>query len=183
MATLTLSGGEKLEAKLAEIASKIAKGGTLRVGFLEDATYPDGTPVAMVAAIQNFGAPARGIPPRPFFTNFITNNSAKWGEQFVAALNAMDFDLEKALNAMGGAMAGQLQESIIETNAPPLSKVTLLLRQRFSDHTNITFDDVLAAWSDIAEGVEPTISGSGAKPLVWTGHMLQSVDYEVTMDG
>lgn len=182
MVSVTLSGGDKLEKALADIASKIAKGGTLRVGFLEDAKYPDGTPVAMVAAIQNFGAPAKGIPPRPFFNKFITDNSDKWGDALGRLLALHDFDVEKALNLMGMGMVGQLQTAIRDTNAPPLSKVTLLLRERFSDHANIEFEDVLQAWQDIAAGVEPTISGTGAKPLVWTGHMQNSVDYEVTGD-
>lgn len=183
MATIKLSGGDKLEQKLAEIAAKVARGGTLRVGFLEGATYPDGTPVATVAAIQNFGAPAKGIPPRPFFTNFIKEKSDRWGEQFAAILRNNDFDVIKALNLMGMGMASQLQQSIIDTNAPPLSDVTLLLRDRFRDHVDITFADVLKAWQDIADGVQPEASGTAAKPLVWTGHMLNSVDYEVTDNG
>ncbi len=180
MVSLTLSGGDKLEQKLADIAKRVAKGGTLRVGFLEDAKYPDGTPVAMIAAIQNFGAPAKGIPPRPFFTKFITENSDKWGAALGNLLEANDFDVEKALNLMGMGMVGQLQTAIRDTNAPPLSKVTLLLRERFSDHAAIEFGDVLQAWQDVANGVEPTISGTGAKPLVWTGTMQNAADYEVT---
>lgn len=180
MAQLTLSGGERLEAKLAEIAAKVAKGGTLRVGFLETARYPNGTPVAQVAAIQNFGAPAAGIPPRPFFTKFIEDNSGKWGDALGRLLAANDFDVEKAFNLMGMGMVGQLQTAIRDTNSPPLSKVTLLLRERFPDHSTIEFADVLQAWQDIADGVEPTISGTGAKPLVWTGQMQNSVNYEVT---
>lgn len=49
------SGGAALEAKLREIAAKVAKPNMVRVGFLEDATYPDGTPVALVAATNEYG--------------------------------------------------------------------------------------------------------------------------------
>ena len=56
----TLKGGAHADAYLQKIADRIKQAGTLRVGFLEGATYPDGTSVAMVAAIQNFGAPALG---------------------------------------------------------------------------------------------------------------------------
>lgn len=49
------SGGAALEAKLREIATKVAKPNMVRVGFLEDATYPDGTPVALVAATNEYG--------------------------------------------------------------------------------------------------------------------------------
>lgn len=181
MATITLSGGDKLERRLAGIAARIAKGGKLRVGFLEDAKYPDGTSVAMVAAIQNFGAPARGIPPRPFFNKFITDNSEEWGAQLARLLAGSGYDVEKAFNIMGMGMVGQLQTAIIETNAPPLSKVTLLLRERFPAG-DYEAADVWQAFADISDGVEPNASATGAKPLVWSGVMLNSVDYEVDMD-
>lgn len=55
MTEISLSGGDKLEQRLSEIAARIGRTGTVRVGFLEGATYPDGTSVAMVAALLNFG--------------------------------------------------------------------------------------------------------------------------------
>lgn len=54
MARATFSGGAAMQEKLREIASKL-EAKTLRVGFLEDATYPDGTSVATVAATNEFG--------------------------------------------------------------------------------------------------------------------------------
>ena len=38
----SFSGGEALEKKLAELAERLGESKTLRVGFLEGATYPDG---------------------------------------------------------------------------------------------------------------------------------------------
>lgn len=51
----TFSGGAALEAKLREIAAKVGKPNAVRVGFLENATYPDGTPVALIAATNEYG--------------------------------------------------------------------------------------------------------------------------------
>lgn len=48
-------GGDKLTAKLREIAERAGKANTVRVGFLEDATYPDGMHVAQVAATNEYG--------------------------------------------------------------------------------------------------------------------------------
>ncbi len=162
------------------MSRQLARGGKLRVGFLEDAKYADGTPVATVAAIQNFGAPAKGIPPRPFFNKFIDDNADEWGNRLARLLSGNDFDVEKSLNQMGMGMVGQLQTAIIETDSPALSKVTLLLRERFPTG-DYEAADVWAAFSDVSDGVEP--SGGNAKPLVWSGHMLNSVDYEVEADG
>jgi len=176
----TLKGGDKLEAYLADLSRKVGKGGTLRVGFLEGATYPDGTPVATVAAIQNFGAPAKGIPPRPFFSKMIEDGSGNWGPMVAAALKATGMDVKAALEMVGHPLDGELRQAIVEMNAPALSPVTLLLRDRFQGNpSEITFADVQQARRDVAAGMAPAASGTQAKPLVWSGHMLQSVDHEV----
>lgn len=174
MTTATLSGGEDLERKLAEIARKISRGANLRVGFLEGATYPDGTSVAAVAAINNFGAPEKGIPARPFFSNMIRENSGAWGDELAGLLEVTNFDVSRALNMMGEHIASQLRQSIIETVAPPNSPVTNLLKQRFP-MGGYDFDEVLRAWDDVAAGE----SAPAGKPLVWTGTMLRAVEYEV----
>lgn len=172
-----LKGGERAQAALDELARKLTGGPlSLRVGFLEDAKYDDGTPVATVAAIDNFGAPARGIPPRPFFSDMIKAHAAEWGGNLGAILEATDNDAGRALNLLGLHIAGQLQTSIRETNGPPNSPVTNLLKQRFPTRDGMTFADVLQAWHDVAAGNDSAPAG---KPLVWSGKMLESVRSEV----
>jgi hypothetical protein len=144
----TISGGKKLEAELRRIGERITRPGTLRVGFLENARYPDGTPVAMIAAIHNFGAPRAGIPPRPFFSNMIANKSGEWPKAIAALLRQHDYDAPRSLDIAGAAIAGQLRQSIVDTNSPPLAPSTIK-RKGF------------------------------AKPLIFSGHMWQSVDHEV----
>ena len=159
----TITGGAKLEAKLKELAALVAKPATLRVGFLENAKYPDGTPVALIAAIQDFGAPSVGIPPRPFFRNMIAAKKGEWPAAIAALLKANDLDAEKALDQAGQAIARQLRQSIIDTNTPALAESTLRKR-------------------GVPAGTkyDPTDSSTfGAKPLVDTGHMLNSVDHDV----
>lgn len=125
MVTKTLRGGEKMEAALNDLAQKMGEAKTLRVGFLENATYPNGTPVAMIAAIQNFGAPAAGIPPRPFFSNMVAEKSGEWPQAIAALLPSNDFNVTKVLSLAGAAIAGQLRESITNTNDPPLAPATI----------------------------------------------------------
>ena len=125
MATKYVSGGDKLAERLREIATRLGRGGTLRVGFLEKATYPDGTPVAMVAAIQDFGAPAVGIPPRPFFRNMVAAKQAGWPDAIEQNLIATDYDVDKTLARVGEGIAGQLKQSIVDTNEPPLKPATI----------------------------------------------------------
>lgn len=122
---VTVSGGARADKYLADLAKRLGKGKTLKVGFLEGATYPDGTPVALVAAIQNFGAPAKGIPPRPFFTNMVRDKSSEWGPALGPLIEGYDGDTGKALDALGMGIAGQLQQSIRDTNTPPLAPATV----------------------------------------------------------
>lgn len=143
-----VKGGEKLAARLAAIARTIRNASSVRIGFLENARYPDGTPVAMIAAIGNYGAPRAGIPPRPFYTNMIAAKQGEWPRAIAGLLKSTDYDALRTLQLTGEAIAGQLRQSIIDTNDPPLKPATIR-RKGFS------------------------------KPLVETGHMLNSVDYEV----
>jgi hypothetical protein len=118
------------------------------VGFLEGATYPDGTSVAMVAVIQDFGAPNAGIPPRPFFRNVVAEGKMTWGKSLVTILKDNDYDAKRALKLMGEGIRGQIQNSITNGSFTPLKPATV--RRKGFD-----------------------------KPLIDTGHMLNSVDYEV----
>ncbi|WP_313449686.1 hypothetical protein [Atlantibacter hermannii] len=144
----SFSGGDALERNLAEMAEKLGEGKVLRVGFLENATYPDGQQVAMVAAANEFGNPANNQPPRPFFRNMIADNKDTWPDDIGRIAQATDFDGEQTLGLMGEHIKGQLQQSIRELMEPPLSPVTIEKKG---------FD----------------------KPLIGTGHMLNSVDYDI----
>jgi hypothetical protein len=121
----TIRGGQRFERLLRSIATSVSRPGTLRVGFLENATYPDGKPVAMIAAIHNYGAPRAGIPARPFFSNMIAKKQGEWPAAIAGLLRANDYDAPRALDVAGAAIAGQLRQEIIDTNAPPLAPSTI----------------------------------------------------------
>lgn len=175
MVSRALSGGAALNAKLSQLAEKISTASSVKVGFLENSQYPDGTPVAMIAAIQNFGAPSRGIPPRPFFTNMIIAHSDEWGDDIGELLVRTDFDAAKALTLEGQHIEGQLRESILDGDYTANSPVTNLLKDRFPLGGQ-TFDDVLQARKDVAEG----ITAPAGKPLEQSKIMLNSISSEVS---
>lgn len=179
MATKALRGGDKLEAYLRETAKKVARGGVLHVGFLEGATYPDGTSVAFVAAIQEFGSSARAIPPRSFFRTMIRSKSPGWPDALAKLLVANDMDAAKALEMMGEGIKGQLQESIIEVVAPPLSAITLMLRQMKAADPDIKVSGATVGEAARRIAAGESYAGASTKPLVDTGVMLNAVDYEV----
>ncbi len=175
--TRTVTGGDKAEAYLKALASRLERGKALRVGFLEDALYPDGTSVAMVAALQNFGTAK--IPARPFFTNAVSNGAPGWGEAFTRALVAQDYDIKKALISLGMRIKGQIQMAIQELDEPALSAITLMLREMKHKDPSlvVTGKTVGEAARRVAAGDD--YSGASTKPLIDTAVMLNRVDYEV----
>lgn len=120
----SIRGGDKLEAALRDMAERVAVPATLRVGFLENARYPNGTPVAMIAAINEYGKPPTQ-PPRPFFRRMIAKYSGEWAAAIAGLLQANDLDAVKALDLAGAAIAGQLRQSIVDLVSPPLAPSTI----------------------------------------------------------
>jgi hypothetical protein len=118
------SGGDKLKAKLAEIARGLASATSVRVGFLEDARYPDGTLVALVAAANEYGSPPNR-PPRPFFREMIKEKSPTWSKGIATVLKNNGYNAANALELTGAVVKGQLQEKINTYVGPPLSPATI----------------------------------------------------------
>jgi hypothetical protein len=145
-----LTGGQKLQAYLNGMARNLATAGdgpNVRVGFLENAVNTKGQLIAPYAAANEFGT--RHIPPRPFFRSMIRQSSPGWGDTMAKTLTATKFNASRTLSAMGEVIVGQLRQSIVDTNAPPLAPATIR-----------------------AKGFD--------KPLIETGDMFQSADYEVS---
>lgn len=108
-----------LDSVGSELSSK-----QLKVGFLEGATYPDGTSVALVAASNEFGNPANNQPPRPFFRNAISAHETEWQEA-AGKLAGGSADTTDVLSLLGEVIADDIRESIRSLDSPPLSPVTI----------------------------------------------------------
>lgn len=181
MAMRVLRGGDKLQAELSGIGRSLQGGlmrrllnrvlgrakalPALRVGFLEGATYPDGTPVAAVAQYNEFGTSR--IPPRPFMRNAISEHSHEWGKLLGAALKMTDGDVDKALDVTAEKIVLQIQDSIREGAFAPLVQSTIDARLRPEKR---------------AGRLKTVNMETAVKPLIDTGHMLDSVGYEVSDD-
>lgn len=148
----TFSGGADLEAKLSELAEKLGDGKTLRVGFLEGATYPDGQSVPMVAAANEYGDPAMNRPPRPFFRNMIAEKSPEWPQEIAKIAEATGYDAETMLGLIGEHIKGQLQGSIRDLMEPALSPVTIA-KKGFSKPLIETSHMLNSVDYDIKDGV------------------------------
>ena len=146
-------GSRILATAIRDIQSK-----KLRVGWFDTARYQDGTPVAYVAAIQEFGHGA--IPPRPFIRPTIAQQRQAWRDTLrkgAKQVLAERLTFEQMLTAFGLSAAGEVAESIKAVTAPPLSPRTLAARQS-----------------------KKKTPGVSAKPLIDTALMFQSVTAQVS---
>ena len=126
-----------------------------QIGFPSGANYEDGTSVAYVATIQEFGAPAVNIPARPFMRPTVARQKDQWVKILsndvpkVAMGKMSAFD---ALDKVGIVAAADIQTTISSIYSPPNSPATI--RQKGS-----------------------------SKPLIDTGLMLASVSNAVNRAG
>ncbi len=120
---MSMRGGDKLAAHLKKLAKNVSDARAVKVGILAGSTYPDGTPTAMVAAIQEFGSAS--IPSRSFFRNMIRANSYRWAPNIATALRIKDYDATQALTLMGQEIKEELQDSIRSGNYAPLAASTI----------------------------------------------------------
>lgn len=119
----TLSGGDKLARKLAEMA-KGMEAGSVSIGFMSNAMYQDNvTHVAQVAFWNEFGTSR--IPARPFFRSMIAKESDGWPDVLGNAAKNNSYDSRGALSSMGEVIKDQLQNSIRGWTDPPNAQSTI----------------------------------------------------------
>lgn len=104
-----VSGGKNMSSALAEISRKMK--GSVNVGFLAGATYPDdGTPVAQVAFWNEYGTSQ--TEARPFFRTMIAVESFAWPDLIGKAAKHYGYDGKSVLQFMGVKISEELQQSI-----------------------------------------------------------------------
>ena len=150
------SGAAVLDVPL----DKLLSGKVGKVGWFAGSRYPDGTSVAYVATIQEYGyaTDKQIIPPRPFMRPTIMEKRNEWRgimRRGVKAVLRGDETIERVMEKIGLAAAGDVREKIRSIWTPPLAQATIQARLQ-----------------KMANGV--TI-GNLDKPLVETGRMLASV--------
>ena len=169
-----------MKRALEALAKKVGAGGIVSVGFLENATYPEGTPVAQVAFWQEFGTTR--FQARPFFRPMIAAKSPGWGAAMAKVFKSTNKDTRQTLELMGTGIKDQLTSSIVNTPQPPLSEITLMLRKMKDDDPQlvVTGRTVAEAAARVARG-ERGASGTRAKPLIDTGLLQRVPDYVVNV--
>lgn len=132
-----------------------------RVGWFEAAKYTDGTPVAYIASIHEYGYPEGGIPARSFFRPAIEANRQAWiNNMRGAAKKVADGSITpyEAMEFVTSGAEGDIRKSLTSVNSPPLKESTLRAR---------------------AHRDKVPVAQVSTKPLNDTGHMLATLTSQV----
>lgn len=172
-----------------------------RVGWFESAKYEDGTPVAYVATIQEFGYPAGGIPPRATFRPTIIEQQQAWRTLIGQAVRGMIDGKRSAYQVMellGLQAAGDVRKAISQLTAPPLALLTLMARKARADHNKTAkkkynqslkygpqkpiagfkmSGKMLGQLSKQMDKGPPDVSGVSQKPLVDTRVLINTLTH------
>lgn len=175
---VNLSALKKLSKQLKEADKK-----ELQVGWFSSAKYDDNTPVAYVAALNEFGRYAR-----PFIRPAIAENKKDWNSTIEVAFKKMlagNLTPDKAMTILGLQVEGDIKQSIVSGDHAPLSPITLAIRRLKNDggvKINATLVGMVAdavARGETGPGQLGQPSGN-TDPLRDTGYMLATVTHEVS---
>lgn len=123
MVKIELQGGGALEKKLLQMAQQLGNGSAVKVGILEGATYPDGTPVAQIGFWQEFGTTK--MPARSFIRSTVTDKSPGWPKSMARIAKQSNYNSRETMALMGEGIKGQIQRTINTLQEPPLAQSTV----------------------------------------------------------
>lgn len=129
-----------------------------RVGWFESAQYPSGVNVAYVAAIQEFGSPAKNIPPRLGMRSTVEARRNAWRAMAKRGASAVLNDGangEHMMSLVAELARADFLRTIKAVTTPPLKE-----------------DTVKARASRLKNG---EITQTLRKPLVDTGLLIQTL--------
>ena len=152
-------------------AAKALDGAQSKVGWFPSAVYEGGQPVAGIAAVHEFGSPARGILPRLGMRATATEKREEWKhtvEQISRAVAQGKIEPGRVMEAVAMAAGGHVAATISKVTDPALKDATVAARKR--------------RLADKGKSVTGKKGGAGvagiAKPLVDTGILLDTLSYE-----
>lgn len=152
-----------------------------RVGWFPSAKYQDGTPVAGIMMVQEFGSAKRSIPPRPTMRPTAATKADDWARMAEGASRAVlsgKLPPTGAVSVLALAAEADVRRAIIRLVSPPLSPLTILARKHRRD-TGRKVAGAKELGRISREGQGADVSGISTKPLNDTGLALATLTHEV----
>lgn len=163
MATVTIRSGpgrKALEQALAQLDTVTGK-----VGWFSSSVYPDGTPVAYVASIQEYGYAPHNLPPRLGMRITVKEKQSEWAQVVTYGAKRVingDMTAVDLMELVGAKAEGDLRKYISNVTEPPLAESTLKARAARLHVSSLTV--------------------TGAKPLNDTGYMIATLTHIVSQN-
>ena len=153
-----LIGGDKLKKKLDDMVKNLGIERSVSVGFHENSKcgWDMDASAPQIAFIQEFGAPAAHIPPRPFMRTFVQIDSARWGKILGVAVKEKNYNSEQAMGLLGLAMGEKLQYIIAKWFSPQNAPATAIAKG---------FDDPLKESRNMLRAVGYEVDKLGRKTV------------------
>lgn len=147
--------------------ARMFQGAVAKVGIPAGKKYPDGTSIAYVGTIHEFGAPEVGIPQRSWLRSTRNARRDVWARDLAQGAQAVAqrrITLDGMLDAVGAAAAADVVATIAARIPPPLKPATVAARIRRARKTNPRFG---------AKSLPITIS----HPLIDTGALVAHISH------
>jgi hypothetical protein len=122
--------------------AQMFKGAVAKVGIPAGKTYPDGTSIAYVGVIHEFGAPEVGIPQRSWLRSTRNQKRQEWAKNLAEGAQAVvqrRISLTDMLDAVGSVAAADVVQTIANRIPPPLKPATVAARISRARKANPTF--------------------------------------------
>lgn len=116
-------------AGLTALAKRLdTMGQRVMVGVPASAKEADGTPIALIAAVHEFGSPKLGIPERSFLRAGIQKNRQQFTRLNFTSLRRVanaNLTIREALDLLGLYAASAVKREIVEGNFKPNAPATI----------------------------------------------------------
>lgn len=153
MAKNKITGGKKINKAIKELEKIAKQKSQVLVGLPKDASpYPDGTSVIMVGLVHEFGSSDGKIPERSFLRAALDENKAELLKFWKDGAAKAVLTLEKNPEKLL-AMIGQMMQAAVQQKI-----------------VNVKTP---------ANAISTVVNKKSSNPLIDTGHMRQSIRWEI----
>lgn len=127
--TTQVGGGDRLAQRLRELRARYSGLSSVKVGVPQgEGAYEDGTPLAVIAAVQEFGSANGQVPERSFLRVPLRAGQDRFQQifrQLLPQVNSGELTMFQVLSQVGAAAAATSQEAISQGIAPPNAPSTI----------------------------------------------------------
>lgn len=125
----SVSGGDRLGTKLRQIRERLQKNSGVLVGLPSGTgSYEDGAPIAVIAAVHEFGSADAAIPERSFLRVPLRQNAedfkAVWRAQIHKVVEG-ELSMHQVMSQLGGRAVAVSQDAIADGIAPANAESTI----------------------------------------------------------